>query len=106
MDAAGGRLTEAEGQTVPPQPCRWAHGVSGVVQDWGEERRSDPVEKENTVPASHSFTAFTRDQVPSAIAPDGDGFELDVRIVEAGPVAAVLLEDTDDGCDTVRGSDC
>jgi FxLD family lantipeptide len=37
---------------------------------------------------------------------NGDDFELDVRIVEAGPVAAVLMEDTDDGCDTVKGSDC
>ena len=31
-----------------------------------------------------------------------DEFDLDVRIVEFGPVAAALLEDTDDGCDTVR----
>jgi len=35
-----------------------------------------------------------------------DEFDLDVRIVEFGPVAAALLEDTDDGCDTVKGSDC
>lgn len=32
--------------------------------------------------------------------------DLDVRIVTAGPVAAALLSSTDDGCDTVRGSDC
>lgn len=36
----------------------------------------------------------------------GDPFELDVQIVTEGPVAAALLADTDDGCDTVQGSDC
>ncbi|MCK9895023.1 FxLD family lanthipeptide [Frankia sp. AgB32] len=35
-----------------------------------------------------------------------DEFDLDIRIVERGPVAAALLGDTDDGCDTVRGSNC
>jgi FxLD family lantipeptide len=38
--------------------------------------------------------------------PGEDGFDLDVRIVEAGPAAATLLGSTDDGCDTVGGSDC
>ena len=33
-------------------------------------------------------------------------FELDVRLVEYGPVAAVLLGDTDDGCDTKKDGDC
>jgi FxLD family lantipeptide len=37
---------------------------------------------------------------------DVDDFELDVRIVETGSAAATLLGGTDDGCDTVRGSDC
>lgn len=32
--------------------------------------------------------------------------DLCVSIVTAGPVAAALLSSTDDGCDTVRGSDC
>jgi FxLD family lantipeptide len=36
----------------------------------------------------------------------GDGFDLDIRIVEAGPAAAMLFEDTDDGCNTIKGSDC
>jgi len=35
-----------------------------------------------------------------------DGFDLDVRIVESGPVAAVLMANTDDGCNTIKGSDC
>lgn len=35
-----------------------------------------------------------------------DDSDLDVRIVTSGPVAAALLSSTDDGCDTVRGSDC
>ncbi|BCJ70445.1 FxLD family lanthipeptide [Polymorphospora rubra] len=40
------------------------------------------------------------------LAVSGDPFELDVEIVREGPVAAALLADTDDGCDTVKGSDC
>lgn len=43
---------------------------------------------------------------PPATAGGSEDFRLDVRIVERGPVASVLLGDTDDGCDTVRGSDC
>jgi FxLD family lantipeptide len=39
-------------------------------------------------------------------ASEGDGFDLDVRIVEGDAGAALLLAGTDDGCDTVRGSDC
>ena len=35
-----------------------------------------------------------------------DDFDLDVRIVERGPVAEVLLASTDDGCDTVKTGDC
>lgn len=49
---------------------------------------------------------FAVDQRPTPMDADSDGFHLDVRIVEAGPVAAALLGDTDNGCDTVRGSDC
>ncbi len=45
------------------------------------------------------------DQGPTYVDADSDGFQLDVRIVEAGPVAA-LLGDTDNGCDTVQGSEC
>jgi FxLD family lantipeptide len=37
---------------------------------------------------------------------DGDPFELDVQIVTEGPATAALLSSTDDGCDTVKGSDC
>ncbi|MEV7231217.1 FxLD family lanthipeptide [Polymorphospora sp. NPDC051019] len=40
------------------------------------------------------------------LAISDDPFELDVEIVTEGPVAAALLADTDDGCDTVKGSDC
>ncbi|WKU03989.1 FxLD family lanthipeptide [Micromonospora sp. HUAS LYJ1] len=42
----------------------------------------------------------------SLLAVSNDPFELDVQIVTNGPVAAALLADTDDGCDTVKGSDC
>jgi FxLD family lantipeptide len=44
--------------------------------------------------------------MPGTGVPAGDGFDLDVRIVEAGPAAAMLLGITDDGCNTVAGSDC
>jgi FxLD family lantipeptide len=46
------------------------------------------------------------DQHLTPVDADSEGFELDVRIVEADPGAAALLGDTDNGCDTVRGSDC
>ncbi|MGH3824655.1 MAG: FxLD family lanthipeptide [Pseudonocardiaceae bacterium] len=46
------------------------------------------------------------DQSPTPVDADSDGFQLDVRIVEAGPAAATLLVDTDNGCDTVQGSEC
>ncbi|PRX97898.1 FxLD family lanthipeptide [Allonocardiopsis opalescens] len=39
-------------------------------------------------------------------AADTVDLDLNVSIVTAGPVAAALLSSTDDGCDTVRGSDC
>jgi FxLD family lantipeptide len=35
-----------------------------------------------------------------------DDLDLDIRIVESGDAAEVLLGSTDNGCDTVRGSDC
>jgi FxLD family lantipeptide len=49
---------------------------------------------------------FAVDQRPTTVDADSDGFQLDIRIVEAGPVVAAVLGDTDNGCDTVRGSDC
>lgn len=41
-----------------------------------------------------------------ATAADAGGFDLDVRIVETGPVAGVLMANTDDGCDTQKNGDC
>ena len=35
-----------------------------------------------------------------------DAFDLDIRIVKAGPSSAMLLGDTDDGCDTLADGDC
>lgn len=43
---------------------------------------------------------------PSFTSERGSALDLDVRIVVDGPVSAALLSSTDDGCDTVRGSDC
>lgn len=46
-------------------------------------------------------------EIPQVITGGGvEALELDVRIVTSGPVEAALLSSTDDGCDTVRGSDC
>ncbi|MFJ5927711.1 FxLD family lanthipeptide [Kitasatospora sp. NPDC092948] len=49
-------------------------------------------------------TTFT--QPTAALPSEAVELELDVSIVTAGPVAAALLSSTDDGCDTVKGSDC
>jgi FxLD family lantipeptide len=43
---------------------------------------------------------------PSFSSERDSALDLDVRIVVDGPVSAALLSSTDDGCDTVRGSDC
>jgi FxLD family lantipeptide len=40
-------------------------------------------------------------------ADDADDFDLDISIVEADDEAInMLLGDTDNGCNTVKGSDC
>jgi FxLD family lantipeptide len=49
---------------------------------------------------------MTTETLERPVAARTADFDLDVRIVTAGPVAAALLSSTDDGCDTVRGSDC
>ncbi|MGH3999885.1 MAG: FxLD family lanthipeptide [Pseudonocardiaceae bacterium] len=56
--------------------------------------------------ASTGSALSTVEQRPTPMEADGDGFQLDVRIVEAGPAAAALLGITDNGCDTVQGSQC
>jgi FxLD family lantipeptide len=55
------------------------------------------------MPVSNLSTVVSQ---PTSTDAKDDGFQLDVRIVEAGPVATALLSSTDDGCDTARGSDC
>jgi FxLD family lantipeptide len=55
---------------------------------------------------STGLTSDAANTGPSLADGDAEEFDLDVRIVEAGPVAAMLLGGTDDGCDTVQGSDC
>lgn len=49
------------------------------------------------------MTTETLEQPVAASTPELD---LDVRIVTTGPVTAALLCTTDNGCNTVRGSDC
>jgi FxLD family lantipeptide len=53
----------------------------------------------------NSMSTNTIDQ-PQTLAPAGDPLDLDVRIVESGDAVNALLGDTDDGCNTVKGSDC
>jgi FxLD family lantipeptide len=48
---------------------------------------------------------MTAQTLPSAETGPGD-LDLDISLVETGDEVNVLLGDTDDGCDTVRGSDC
>lgn len=43
---------------------------------------------------------------PVATDLDDLDLDLDVRVVESGEAVNVLLGNTDDGCNTVRGSDC
>lgn len=49
---------------------------------------------------------MTPETLEQSVAASTVDLDLDVRIVTAGPVAAALLGSTDNGCNTVRGSDC
>jgi FxLD family lantipeptide len=49
------------------------------------------------------MTAQTLEQ---PVGTDLGALDLDVRVVESGDAVNVLLANTDDGCDTVKGSDC
>ncbi|MGH3886711.1 MAG: FxLD family lanthipeptide [Pseudonocardiaceae bacterium] len=49
---------------------------------------------------------MTTENLERPVAACSADFDLDVRIVTAGPVAEALLSSTDDGCNTVKGSDC
>jgi FxLD family lantipeptide len=69
-------------------------------------RRRVPAVFSKGVTVSASITSAPAAAMPGTGLPAGDGFDLDVRIVEAGPAAAMLLGITDDGCNTVAGSDC
>lgn len=43
---------------------------------------------------------------PADMAQDAGELDLDISVVEAGPAVDALPSSTDNGCDTVRGSDC
>lgn len=49
---------------------------------------------------------MTTETLERPVAASTVDLDLDVRIVTVGPVAAALLGSTDNGCNTVRGSDC
>ncbi|MEO7193468.1 MAG: FxLD family lanthipeptide [Pseudonocardiaceae bacterium] len=49
---------------------------------------------------------MTAEPLERPVAASTVDLDLDVKIVTAGPVVAALLSSTDNGCNTVRGSDC
>jgi FxLD family lantipeptide len=49
---------------------------------------------------------MTTETLEQPVAASTVDLDLDVRIVTTGPVAAALLSSTDNGCNTVPGSDC
>lgn len=49
---------------------------------------------------------MTTQATASPLQGDDSDFDLDVSIVEAGDAVSVLLCSTDNGCNTVAGSDC
>jgi FxLD family lantipeptide len=52
-------------------------------------------------------SATATPQVPArSLAADPDDLDLDVSIVEKGDAADVLLCTTDNGCNTIAGSQC
>ena len=81
-------------------------GVREVVRQDATSDDPHPIEGSYTMVLSATSPLLATEPGPSPVDLDPDGFHLDVRIVETGPAAAALLGSTDDGCDTVRGSDC
>jgi FxLD family lantipeptide len=55
---------------------------------------------------AHPTASWKEITVNAPITATRDAFDLDVRIVEAGPSTAMQLGDTDDGCDTLKDGDC
>ncbi len=49
---------------------------------------------------------MTTETLERPVAGNTVDLDLDVRIVTVGPVAEALLSSTDNGCNTVPGSDC
>ncbi|HVQ99756.1 MAG TPA: hypothetical protein VMS16_13285 [Mycobacterium sp.] len=49
---------------------------------------------------------MTTETLERPVAASTVDLDLDVKIVTAGPVAVTILSSTDNGCNTVRGSDC
>lgn len=49
---------------------------------------------------------MTTETLERPVAASTLDLDLDVRIVTTGPVTAALLSSTDNGCNTVAGSDC
>jgi FxLD family lantipeptide len=71
--------------------CRHSVAVFTVLGDEGIASPDFPE-------GSHTVTAHA--------APPVAHFVLDISIVETGPSKSMLLEDTDDSCDTQKEGDC
>lgn len=56
--------------------------------------------------ASVTIRNYRRFFMDSTLALNDAEFDLDVSIVERGDAVNALLCSTDNGCDTVKGSDC
>jgi FxLD family lantipeptide len=76
---------------------RCNRGDGGAI---GNTKSNTPTSKEDF--AMNTSTVMGQGETVA----DSVDLDLNVTIVTAGPVAAALLSSTDDGCDTVRGSDC
>lgn len=92
IEMGGGRSRPAAG--VPPFPCR--PGLTLREVRAGSCGGYLPTHHPNSLGGTMN----------DLLAANDDPFQLDVQIVTEGPVAAALLADTDDGCDTQKNGDC
>jgi FxLD family lantipeptide len=60
----------------------------------------------NTITKEELVTVQTGHAVAPVTLPDGSEFDLDVSIVESGPVIAELMRLTDDNCGSTCESAC
>jgi hypothetical protein len=83
-----------------PAPTSTRPGSCATRRD---QRRCASVEGSHAIIRTTTPAQLTAEQEPSSV--DTDGFQLDPRIVEPGPVADVPQEGTDDDRDGTQDSD-